>query len=211
MDDSNKKSIFGLALPVIVILFFSGIIISVAIFVNHESQETKKKFNALTSAEVTSNNAAEVANSIAQFMQDECLSRVKESNPEKCLQFDSSYSLLSSSQMQELKNHYSVAHRFIKQAEQEEKRRAAEARDKAIADGSYMPSESEIRPACEKLAEARSLTGRVNWGWFNYSWFPEMKTLILKGKTKNAFGVEIPFSAKCKWEKGGNIRLVEII
>lgn len=94
---------------------------------------------------------------------------------------------------------------------QKEKEAAAEAlRQRSIADGSYMPSESDIRPACKKLSEARSLTGYINWGWFNHSWYPSQKTLIMRGKSKNAFGVEIPFAAECRWEKGGNIRLVEI-
>ena len=103
--------------------------------------------------------------------------------------------------------------------QEEEKRIAREAQEaeerkvQQIADGTYMPDEFEVGRPCKELAEENSLTKSVDWGWFgaaNSKWFPQQKTIILEGKTKNAFGVEIPFNIECRWEKGGIVRIVEI-
>lgn len=104
-------------------------------------------------------------------------------------------------------------------AEIKRQREAAEAeaarvrREQEIADGSYMPSEFEVGRPCKELAKSNSLTRRIDWGFFglaNSKWFPAQKTIILEGRSKNAFGVDIPFSIECRWEKGGVVRLVEI-
>lgn len=91
--------------------------------------------------------------------------------------------------------------------------KAKASREKAIADGSYKPEEFEVGGPCKALAEANTLTKKVDWGFFggaNSKWFPAFKTIILSGKTQNAFGVEIPFTVECRWEKGGSVRIVEM-
>lgn len=90
-------------------------------------------------------------------------------------------------------------------------REAATARE--IADGSYMPSEIEVGRVCKEIVESNALTKRVDWGFLGLAgakWFPQQKTIILEGRSKNAFGVDIPFSVECRWEKGGVVRLVEL-
>ncbi|WP_254975920.1 hypothetical protein [Cyanobium sp. Lug-B] len=86
-------------------------------------------------------------------------------------------------------------------------------RDQQITDGSYIPSEFEVGRACKELARSNSLTRRVEWGFLgiaNSKWFPDQKTIILEGTSKNGFGVDMPFSIECRWEKGGIVRVVEI-
>ena len=93
-------------------------------------------------------------------------------------------------------------------------REAEKLRERQIADGSYQPTEFEVGRTCKELAKENSLTKDVDWGFLggaNSKWFPQLKTIILEGKTKNAFGVNIPFSIECRWEKGGVVRVVEII
>ncbi len=90
---------------------------------------------------------------------------------------------------------------------------AEKIREQQIADGSYQPSEFEVGRTCKELAKENSLTKDVDWGFLggaNSKWFPAQKTIILEGKTKNAFGVAIPFSIECRWEKGGIVRVVEV-
>jgi hypothetical protein len=128
---------------------------------------------------------------------------------------------ISMKQDNELRSQASTASLQYKEykKQEEEKRIAREAqeaearKEQQIADGTYMPDEFEVGRPCKELAEENSLTKRVDWGWFgaaNSKWFPEQKTIILEGRTKNAFGVEIPLSIECRWEKGGIVRLVEI-
>ena len=108
-------------------------------------------------------------------------------------------------------NSYMAEEKRKKEAEEAEAARAL--REQQITDGSYMPSEIEVGRACKDLAEGNTLTRRVNWGFLglaNSKWFPAQKTIILEGRSKNAFGVEIPFSIECRWEKGGLVRVVEI-
>jgi len=168
------------------------------------------KVNSVISIEVSPSNAQDVANSISGVLSENCLQTIKDKDPDKCRQFDSSYSRFSSEQIKKLGDHYLVADKFIQEEKSKKEEEARIARQKSIEDGSYMPSQSDLERPCKRMVEGNSLTGKVDWGWFNASWFPQQKTLILKGKTSNAFGVMIPFSAECRWEKGGNIRLVEI-
>lgn len=100
-----------------------------------------------------------------------------------------------------------------KQKEIADAEAARQQREQQIADGSYMPSETEVGRTCKELAEENALTRRVDWGFLglaNSKWFPAQKTIILEGRTKNAFGVDIPFSIECRWEKGGVVRVVEV-
>lgn len=87
------------------------------------------------------------------------------------------------------------------------------AKDQAIRDGTYMPSELEVGRACKSLAKEAALTKRVDWGFLGLAgskWIPERKTIILEGRSQNAFGVDMPFSIECRWEKGGIVRVVDI-
>lgn len=86
-----------------------------------------------------------------------------------------------------------------RRAQEEEAERAKREMDrlKAIEDGTYMPNEFEVGGPCKELAKQNSLTQRVDWGWLgnaNAKWYPSLKTIILQGKTQNAFGVKIPFT-----------------
>ena len=108
-------------------------------------------------------------------------------------------------------NSYVAEVKRRKEAEEAEAARVLH--EKQVEDGSYMPSELEVGRACKELAESNALTRRVNWGFLglaNSKWFPAQKTIILEGRSENAFGVEIPFSIECRWEKGGVVRVVEL-
>ena len=108
-------------------------------------------------------------------------------------------------------NSYVAEVKRRKEAEEAEAARVLH--EKQVEDGSYMPSELEVGRACKELAESNALTRRVNWGFLglaNSKWFPAQKTIILEGRSENAFGVEIPFSIECRWEKGGGVRVVEL-
>lgn len=161
--------------------------------------------------EVTEDNSAETKKQITELLSKEEICKV-----DNCYSF-SSYSgrilfraeksWVVEPHLNKLKAKYDSANELQKRVEERE---AAIKRQKAIADGSYLPSLFEVRPSCEKLVEARTLTGRVNWGWFNYDWDRSQKTLVLRGHTKNGFGVELPLVAKCRWEKGNVVRLLSL-
>ena len=66
---------------------------------------------------------------------------------------------------------------------------------------------------CVSTANARAFTRRADWGLGGWparlqTWDP-MKTVILNGKSENAFGVKVPFTIECKWTANGPV-LVEI-
>ena len=77
-----------------------------------------------------------------------------------------------------------------------------------------LPDRTAVIVECKKYAVNRSATGKVDWNAFGTGdprWIGNIATVILSGKTKNEYGIKIPFTIECRGNQDGNIKLVKIV
>ncbi len=76
-----------------------------------------------------------------------------------------------------------------------------------------LPDQTTVTVQCKEKAKAASATGKINWNAFGTGdprWYAPAATVILSGKTKNAFGTTIPFKIECRGNSDGTVRVVEV-
>jgi len=76
-----------------------------------------------------------------------------------------------------------------------------------------LPDQTTVTVQCKEKAKAASATGKINWNAFGTGdprWYAPAATVILSGKTKNAFGTMIPFKIECRGDSDGSVKVVEV-
>jgi len=220
VDDFNKNpKKINYKTPAIGFGVLVALAIAGGIKSNNELEAERKKLHdqveVIAKKRVTSSNYTTINTEVVKVLHDACFSSVEES---ECLKLDNTSTLLDKPHRDMLNKVVSAINTEVDNEKErqrlEEARKAAEAEERrrqSIADGTYRPDEFEVGRPCKQIAEQNALTGRVDWGWFgaaNSRWYPDSKTIVLEGRSKNAFGVKIPFKITCQWQKGGIVKMI---
>lgn len=176
--------------------------------------EIAEKVDTLYSKKINDSNYIKANTELIALLHDACYSSADE---DQCLKIDNTATILDIPQRDKLnsvliKINQEIDNEKERQALEEARKKAEaeELRRQSIANGTYRPDEFEVGRPCKQIAEQNALTGRVDWGWFgnaNSRWYPDSKTIVLEGRSKNAFGVKIPFRITCQWQKGGIVKM----
>lgn len=212
---SNSQKWWAWAIAGAIITPITWSIMSSISYGEQKRTEIAEQVDALVAKKVNDSNYIQINTQLIALLHDACYSSTEES---ECLKISNTSTWLDQPQRNQLNN---VLKNINQEVDNEKERQRLEAarkkaeaeelRRQSIADGTYQPTEFEVGRPCKELAEENALTGRVDWGWFgmaNSRWYPSSKTLVLEGKTKNAFGVKIPFKISCQWQKGGIVKVV---
>lgn len=183
---------------------------------DQKTGEINQAIASIKSSPVTATNYKSKNQEVVSLLKEYCYAK----DEKDCLNLDNTKTWLTESQKQEVNQVLTVINseraaekKRLADAEFERKLEEEAKKQQAIADGSYIPDEFEVGRPCKKLAEELSTTGRIDWGFLGNAksrYSPGTKTILMEGRTKNAFGVKIPFKIACQWQPGGIVKVINV-